>query len=266
MSKCVDMLGQKYGRLTVIERYPEKTHKGQAQWLCSCACGATTVIPGSDLRRSTRVSCGCIKKEVIDLVGQQFSHLTVISRAESPGPGRTTWLCVCACGNSCKVSSHNLRGRLTKSCGCIQRKAARASGENKLINLIGKTFCWLTIIEAAGTGTGQRTMWWVRCKCGNLKTVSGKNLKNGAVKSCGCRKHDKSSVCIIIGKKFGMLTVSDKASTSPTGATSWLCVCDCGAQTIVDSRKLRHGRQQSCGFPTCNQWKNTANEEGTYHA
>lgn len=58
-------------------------------------------------------------RKLIDLTGQRFGRLTVISRIENVGHN-TSWLCKCDCGNEKIVSGNNLRNGSTKSCGCIK--------------------------------------------------------------------------------------------------------------------------------------------------
>ena len=58
MSKLIDLTGQRFGRLTVIER-AENTKAGKATWLCKCECGNIKVIPAKNLSRGT-ISCGCL--------------------------------------------------------------------------------------------------------------------------------------------------------------------------------------------------------------
>lgn len=48
------------------------------------------------------------------------------------------------------------------------------------------------------------------------------------------------------GKRFGMLTVIERAPQSAP-KVRWLCVCDCGGETTVDSQHLRKGAVISCG-------------------
>ena len=60
MSKVVDMTGQKFGKLTVLER-AENDKFGKAQWLCECECGNKKIIVGASLRKGLTVSCGCHK-------------------------------------------------------------------------------------------------------------------------------------------------------------------------------------------------------------
>lgn len=55
--------------------------------------------------------------KLIDLTGQKFGRLTVISRAENRGE-RAAWNCLCECGNKVVVRGTNLQRGTTKSCGC----------------------------------------------------------------------------------------------------------------------------------------------------
>ena len=55
----------------------------------------------------------------IDLTGQKFGRLTVISKAENSADGHIRWLCNCECGNSITTRGTCLRSGITKSCGCL---------------------------------------------------------------------------------------------------------------------------------------------------
>lgn len=58
----IDMTGQKFGRLTVIEyAYSDKEKK--AVWLCRCDCGNTCYARGKSLRTGVKQSCGCYQRE-----------------------------------------------------------------------------------------------------------------------------------------------------------------------------------------------------------
>lgn len=59
----------------------------------------------------------------IDLTGQRFEKLTVLSKAYSKKAKRGTrvyYNCVCDCGNKTVVAAANLRTGKVKSCGCIK--------------------------------------------------------------------------------------------------------------------------------------------------
>lgn len=58
MSKIKDLTGQKFGRLTVLER-SESNKDGRAQWLCLCECGEIKVKLGKLLLNGHCKSCGC---------------------------------------------------------------------------------------------------------------------------------------------------------------------------------------------------------------
>lgn len=62
MSRPLDLNGQRYGRLVVIEKAPNKGQ--QTYWLCRCDCGKETVVRGSHLRNGKIKSCGCYQKEL----------------------------------------------------------------------------------------------------------------------------------------------------------------------------------------------------------
>lgn len=66
-----------------------------------------------------------------DLVGQRFSKLTVIKRAEKNSKsGNARWVCRCDCGKySTVIGSHLLSGKTT-SCGC-NRYSKTAKGHSK---------------------------------------------------------------------------------------------------------------------------------------
>ena len=55
--------------------------------------------------------------KVIDLTGNKYGRLTVISRATGKGKG-SYWNCLCECGNYKVVSGQSLKTGGTKSCGC----------------------------------------------------------------------------------------------------------------------------------------------------
>jgi hypothetical protein len=60
----LNLIGQKFGRLIVIQRMNNDKHK-KTQWLCKCNCGKETIIIGSHLKSENTRGCGCLKKEMI---------------------------------------------------------------------------------------------------------------------------------------------------------------------------------------------------------
>lgn len=60
--------------------------------------------------------------KVVDIRGQKFNRLFVVSRAESNRKGRAMWNCRCDCGNPVVVESYELRSGHVKSCGCLAKE------------------------------------------------------------------------------------------------------------------------------------------------
>lgn len=54
-----------------------------------------------------------------NLSGQRFGRLIVLYVSGKDKHGRTSWLCVCDCGNLKSIQEYNLRHDRTKSCGCL---------------------------------------------------------------------------------------------------------------------------------------------------
>jgi hypothetical protein len=59
------------------------------------------------------------ENQVINLFGQRFNLLTVVSLAHTKG-GDAHWLCRCDCGNDHVVSAPNLKSNNVQSCGCAK--------------------------------------------------------------------------------------------------------------------------------------------------
>jgi len=57
---------------------------------------------------------------------------------------------------------------------------------------------------------------------------------------------------------FGRLTAIDRAYSDERGAIYWLCVCDCGKDTVVSRTNLERGHVRSCG---CLQKETSYNSE-----
>ena len=60
----MDLVGQKFGKLTVIKKDEIKTIKGKyTYWVCECECGSVKSIYQGSLRNGKTTSCGCYGKE-----------------------------------------------------------------------------------------------------------------------------------------------------------------------------------------------------------
>lgn len=133
-SKIIDLKGQRFGKLVVIER-AENTKQGQAQWKCKCDCGNEVIVRGYGLINGTK-SCGCLQKEKIqenrlDLTNQKFGKLTAIKPIHLQSTGLAGWLCQCECGSIVEVPTTLLTRGIQFSCGCIKSK-----GEEKISQIL----------------------------------------------------------------------------------------------------------------------------------
>ena len=61
MPPALNLIGNKYGRWTVIDR--AENINGRTAWICKCECGTEKVIKIHDLRNKRTNSCGCLRKE-----------------------------------------------------------------------------------------------------------------------------------------------------------------------------------------------------------
>jgi hypothetical protein len=57
--KKINMIGERFGMLTVIEEADNLYGGREAAWKCKCDCGNTIIALGSMLRRGSYKSCGC---------------------------------------------------------------------------------------------------------------------------------------------------------------------------------------------------------------
>lgn len=60
MKKKKEMIGKKFGRLTVIKEQGRDKHR-RILFKCVCECGNDIIVSGTRLRNSRVVSCGCYR-------------------------------------------------------------------------------------------------------------------------------------------------------------------------------------------------------------
>lgn len=127
MSKLIDITGQKFNSLLVLER--DENNGKKVMWKCQCDCGNITSVYGVYLRNGHTKSCGCQRKKVAkkigsknkkDLKGQKFGLLTVLEDEGDREGNHVKWTCKCECGNITKVLATNLLSGNVKSCGCLK--------------------------------------------------------------------------------------------------------------------------------------------------
>lgn len=201
MGAFVDLTGNRYGRLTVLAKSPEK--KNRIEWICLCDCGKETIVRGNNLRSGNTKSCGCFDLEnklnkFHDLTGRTFGRLTVLQRdgyAYKPSGSREIkWMCVCDCGNQVSVTATHLNNGDTTSCGCYFRNMA---SQRYTHDLTGRRFGKLTVLQRVSKpGDTDGVKWRCKCDCGYFTNVRAISLTKGLTRSCGCLKMSKGESCI----------------------------------------------------------------------
>lgn len=71
MSKRIDLIGKRFGKLLVIKSIGSD-REGKALWLTKCDCGNEHIARGKHLRQKVIVSCGCKKGERHKMRGTRF--------------------------------------------------------------------------------------------------------------------------------------------------------------------------------------------------
>lgn len=193
MAKAKDLTGLIFGELTVLGRdwdyVKENNLKSKiSYWKCKCSCGNITTIRKDRLisKENNIISClNCRKKKknlINNLVGQKFSHLTVLELTEKRIRGYAVYKCLCDCGNITEAVSHDLINEHKKSCGCSKGESFRSDLTNQRF---GKLIA-LEIVKRPEEAKRKQCYWRCKCDCGNYKIVGAHNLINGGTQSCGC--------------------------------------------------------------------------------
>ena len=179
----------------------------------------------------------------IDLTGQKFGKLTVLSEHPERKNKKIYWLCKCDCGVEKLIAGADLKSGRTISCGCNKIEKIKS-------NLLGKKFGRLTVIEETNERKNRQVIWRCKCDCGNIVLVRTNDLKQGLTTSCGCYKREiakQVSKNDLSGRRFGLLTVIAETEERKNNSIVWKCLCDCGTYVTVTSGNLKSGHTISCG-------------------
>lgn len=74
MPAFIDLTGQRFGKLTVLERTKDVKSKN-TYYICICDCGNQTIVRGSHLTNGTTKNCGCLIKESNITHGESYTPL-----------------------------------------------------------------------------------------------------------------------------------------------------------------------------------------------
>lgn len=192
--KAIDLTGQQFGELTVIERDLTKpTGNGHhAYWICQCSCGKIISVSANKLRQGNQKSCGHLNLVKQNLIGRVFDKLTIIDYSEElDGKGQPRLVCQCECGNIVTRSLSSLYSKKISSCdSCKERKGNFAGiSEDEEKRRIGRRFGKIVVLKRAEKRCPSGEKYYLcQCDCGNTTLVRWSNLIEGRKSSCGCLK------------------------------------------------------------------------------
>ncbi len=129
----VDLTGTSEAFLTYIGE--ADSEKSIRRIRCRCVCGNEVIVPAQYYMDGQSKSCGCWNKRILrgralDLTGHTYNRWTVLKRDEERTG--TYWICRCECGTEGSVSTSNLRGGQSKSCGCLNLERTLESNKKRL--------------------------------------------------------------------------------------------------------------------------------------
>lgn len=159
--------GVKVNKLTYV-MFDSKDKHGNQIWLFKCDCGNNTLALAYQVKNENTKSCGCVNHP--DFTNQRFGMWLCLERKDTNKNGDSRWLCRCDCGTERIVTANRLLNGRSASCGC-----------KRYDDIINQTFNYFTTIKYLG-----KSKWLCKCRCGNVRNVIAKQLKNGTSKSCGC--------------------------------------------------------------------------------
>lgn len=173
MSQLIDLIGQKYGSLTVIGRAPNRGP--HVYWQCKCDCGDIKEVRSQHLREGKIKTCAHCNANTI--VGQVFGSQKVLRATSKRADTYILYECECVnCGNITLKPSHYLKQ---------EHKFCENCRSNDISN---QRFGNLIAMQRIGSNHNRHSLWKCKCDCGNETIVTYGHLINDSTKSCGCTR------------------------------------------------------------------------------
>ena len=134
--KYVLNIGDRFGKLTILEEQVNPSDTAHHYYLCKCDCGNTKLIRDRLIYDGSTQSCGCLWKESMDRVyedrrkktelpiGYKQGSLTVIENKGRLDGKDIFYLCKCDCGREILIRHYCLK-RGQNSCECQKLDKAR---------------------------------------------------------------------------------------------------------------------------------------------
>lgn len=103
---------------------------------------------------------------------------------------------------------------------------------------------WTVLSQAPKATKGRQARWHVRCECGTLRIVSGKDLRSGHSRSCGCLNGELSRARSLI---HGMAKGSKRTPT----LEAWRGMI----RRCTDPHRQEFIHYGQRGITVCNRWR-----------
>lgn len=95
LNNLIDLVGNKYGRLTVVKDSGKRKSSKNVIWECKCDCGNKTYVESGNLKNGNVRSCGCLFLDFIEMDCVEDTKLTSltakISKANKSGVKGVWW-------------------------------------------------------------------------------------------------------------------------------------------------------------------------------
>ena len=64
MNAKIELAGQRFGALTVIEYSPRTNDRERTHWVCKCDCGRTLLVRSDNLRKGRSTRCSACRGKI----------------------------------------------------------------------------------------------------------------------------------------------------------------------------------------------------------
>lgn len=255
MSRSINIVGNKYNHLTVIEELPARKMNDGRDYLfvkAICDCGNSREFRKSAIKSLRIKYCSneCpIKMEDYSVIplGGKVGNLKLVGFIGFVGNGGSlVGKFKCKCGSLTEKSISNVKNNHISNCSisCVRRQDQK---------FVGSKFGKLTVIEVLRYPKNPPKAV-CECECGATVERSLYNLKRNSKSgiSCGCTfKRD------LTNEKFGNLTVIRELPQtrklykgkrkSKNTYRNWLCKCSCGNEVETTQSSLLNEGKSHCG-------------------
>lgn len=214
-----------------IPNYPESHWNvirdiGHGKLLCKCDCGNIKEVNKYTVLHGKTLSCGCVNK-FKPLKGKTINYWYIEDDID-----KDYALCRCICGKVKKVQKAHLNNGSSKSCGCMTK--------GNIVDTVGNHYGFLTVVEELREGRIK-----CRCICGSIKEYNKYQVKNGLIKSCGCKAAELRASALL--KDMTGQHINEWTILEELGHGLVRCQCDCGNIRTIEKGTILNGASKSCG-------------------